>query len=41
MPTARRLIYQGIIFRFKFLLIATFVCATGTIVSYIMGQVCV
>ncbi|KAH7641707.1 wnt ligand secretion mediator isoform X1 [Dermatophagoides farinae] len=39
MPTARRLIYQGVIFRFKFLLIATFVCATCTIIAYIMGQV--
>lgn len=39
MPTARRMIYQGVIFRFKFLLVATFVCATSTIVAYIMGQV--
>ncbi|KAJ6218525.1 hypothetical protein RDWZM_009682 [Blomia tropicalis] len=39
MPTARRLIYKGVIYRFKFLLIFTFVCATSTVVAYIMGQV--
>ncbi|KAF7487581.1 Protein wntless [Sarcoptes scabiei] len=39
MPTARRLIYQGVIFRFKFLLLGTFICATCTIIAYIMGQI--
>jgi len=39
MPTARRLIYRGVIYRFKFLLAFTFVCATSTVVAYIMGQV--
>lgn len=39
MSAARRLVYQGIIYRFRFLLIATFVCSTSTIIAYIMGQV--
>lgn len=39
MSSTRRLIYQGIIYRFKFLLLATFICAAATVVAYIMGQV--
>ncbi|CAG2107628.1 unnamed protein product, partial [Medioppia subpectinata] len=39
MSSTRRLIYQGIIYRFKFLLLATLVCAAATVVAYIMGQV--
>lgn len=39
MSSTRRLVYQGIIYRFKFLLIATFVCASATVVAYLMGQV--
>ncbi|RWS05692.1 wntless-like protein [Dinothrombium tinctorium] len=39
MSSTRRLIYQGIIYRFKFLLLATLVCAALTIIAYILGQV--
>lgn len=39
MSSTRRLIYQGIIYRFKFLLIATLVCAASTMTAYIFGQV--
>lgn len=39
MPTARRLLYKGVIYRFRFLLAFTFVCAASTVVAYIMGQV--
>ncbi|XP_054153923.1 protein wntless-like [Oppia nitens] len=39
MSSTRRLIYQGIIYRFKFLLLATLVCAAATVVAYLMGQV--
>lgn len=39
MSSTRRLVYQGIIYRFKFLLIATFVCASATVAAYLMGQV--
>lgn len=38
MPSTRRLVYQGIIYRFRFLLVATLVCAASTIAAYIMGQ---
>lgn len=40
MSSTRRLLYQGIIYRFKFLLWATLICAAATLFAYIMGQVC-
>lgn len=39
MSLTRRLLYQGIIFRFKFLLVATVVCAALTLAGFIIGQV--
>lgn len=35
----RKLHYEGIIYRFKFLMLATIACAAMTIVGFIMGQV--
>ncbi|XP_025758693.1 protein wntless homolog [Oreochromis niloticus] len=39
MPEARRLRYKGIIFRFKFLMLATLTCAALTIIFFILNQV--
>lgn len=39
MSAARRLHYQGIIYRFTFLMVATLICAAFTITGFIMGQV--
>lgn len=39
MSAARRLHYEGIIYRFKFLMLATLVCAAMTVVGFVMGQV--
>ncbi|XP_075878622.1 protein wntless homolog isoform X2 [Nelusetta ayraudi] len=39
MPPARRQRYQGIIFRFKFLMLVTLACAALTIVFFILNQV--
>lgn len=39
MSSARRLHYEGIIYRFKFLMLATLVCAALTIIGFILGQV--
>lgn len=39
MSQARRLHYEGIIYRFKFLMAATLLCAGMTIAGFIMGQV--
>lgn len=39
MSQARRLHYEGIIYRFKFLMAATLVCAGLTVVGFIVGQV--
>ncbi|XP_033223582.1 protein wntless [Belonocnema kinseyi] len=39
MSSARRLHYEGIIYRFKFLMIATLLCASLTIIGFILGQV--
>ncbi|XP_046426911.1 protein wntless isoform X2 [Neodiprion fabricii] len=38
MSAARRLHYEGVIYRFKFLMIATLLCATLTVVGFILGQ---
>lgn len=39
MSSARRLHYEGIIYRFKFLMAATLLCASLTIIGFILGQV--
>lgn len=39
MSNARRLHYEGIIYRFKFLMLATVLCAFVTIVEFVLGQV--
>jgi len=39
MSTVRRLHYEGIIYRFKFLMLATLLCAAMTVVGFILGQV--
>ena len=38
MSMTRRMVYQGIIFRFKFLLQATLVCAALTLIAFLVGQ---
>nr|NVI79887.1 wntless [Cucujiformia] len=39
MSQARRLHYEGIIYRFNFLMLATLICAGVTVVSFILSQV--
>lgn len=39
MSQARRLHYEGIIYRFNFLMLATVICAAITIISFILSQV--
>lgn len=39
MSNARRIFYQGIVYRFKFLMLATLLCAALTVISFIIGQV--
>lgn len=39
MSTVRRLHYEGIIYRFKFLMLVTLLCALLTIIGFVMGQV--
>ncbi|KAJ8973722.1 hypothetical protein NQ317_011760 [Molorchus minor] len=39
MSQARRLHYEGIIYRFNFLMLATVICAAFTIISFILSQV--
>lgn len=39
MSAVRRLHYEGIIYRFKFLMLATLICAAMTVIGYILGQV--
>lgn len=38
MPLTRRLMYQGVIYRFKFLLSATLICAFSTFLFYVFTQ---
>ncbi|KAJ8866839.1 hypothetical protein PR048_032700 [Dryococelus australis] len=38
MSSARRLHYEGIIYRFKFLMLATLLCAALTVIGFILGQ---
>ncbi|XP_038218281.1 protein wntless [Zerene cesonia] len=39
MSSVRRLHYEGIIYRFKFLMLATMICAAMTVIGFILGQV--
>lgn len=39
MSSARRLHYEGIIYRFNFLMLATVICAAITVISFILNQV--
>nr|XP_022916706.1 protein wntless [Onthophagus taurus] len=39
MSSARRFHYEGIIYRFNFLMLATVICAAVTIVTFIYGQI--
>lgn len=39
MSSVRRLHYEGVIYRFKFLMVATLLCASLTVVGFILGQV--
>lgn len=39
MSQARRLHYEGIIYRFNFLMLATVICAAVTVISFILNQV--
>ncbi|XP_015907163.1 protein wntless [Parasteatoda tepidariorum] len=39
MSSARRMYYEGIIYRFKFLMLTTVICAALTVISFIIGQV--
>jgi Wnt-binding factor required for Wnt secretion len=39
MSMMRRLHYEGVIYRFKFLMLATLLCALLTVVGFILGQV--
>ncbi|CRK99287.1 CLUMA_CG012559, isoform A [Clunio marinus] len=39
MSKMRRLHYEGIIYRFKFLMLATLLCALLTVIGFILGQV--
>ncbi|KAF5291570.1 hypothetical protein FQR65_LT01883 [Abscondita terminalis] len=39
MSTVRRMHYEGIIYRFNFLMLATIVCAAVTIISFILSQI--
>jgi hypothetical protein len=39
MSSARRLHYEGVMYRFKFLMLATVLCAAMTITGFILGQV--
>lgn len=39
MSSARRFHYEGVIYRFKFLMVATLLCASLTVTGFILGQV--
>lgn len=39
MASARRQFYEGVIYRFKFLMLATLLCAAMTVIGFILGQV--
>jgi len=39
MSSARRLHYESVIYRFKFLMLATLLCAALTVIGFILGQV--
>ncbi|CAG0906311.1 unnamed protein product [Cyprideis torosa] len=39
MSSLRRMHYEGIIYRFKFLMLFTLLCAAMTVISFIVGQV--
>ncbi|XP_046405904.1 protein wntless [Ischnura elegans] len=39
MSSLRRLHYEGVIYRFKFLMLATLLCAAMTVIGFILGQV--
>ncbi|CAK1543372.1 unnamed protein product [Leptosia nina] len=39
MSSVRRLHYEGIIYRFNFLMLATLICAAMTVIGFILGQV--
>lgn len=39
MSSVRRLHYEGVIYRFKFLMLATLLCAAMTVIGFILGQV--
>lgn len=39
MSSVRRLHYEGVIYRFKFLMMATLLCASLTVIGFILGQV--
>nr|MBE5727736.1 wntless [Cucujiformia] len=39
MSQARRLHYEGIIYRFNFLMLATLICAAVTVISFILSQI--
>lgn len=39
MASARRHFYEGVIYRFKFLMLATLLCAAMTVIGFILGQV--
>lgn len=39
MCSVRRMHYEGIIYRFKFLMLATLLCAAMTVIGFILGQV--
>lgn len=41
MASARRQFYEGVIYRFKFLMLATLLCAAMTVIGFILGQVSV
>lgn len=39
MASSRRQFYEGVIYRFKFLMLATLLCAAMTVIGFILGQV--